>query len=191
MQYIRDNSIGTPADLQIDFTNRMSQWLASKNYRMMGWNEITVMISHNWQSVEDKSTRQRLAPGTIVHFWAGDAALVKKTIEAGYDVVNSSLEFTYLDLLDQRYIPLEKAYSFNPVPDGLTDEQKKKVLGLGCQMWSEWVPDTQNMNGKVYPRIAAYAETGWTLPDKKDYSRFLKALDYFLTVWKQQGIEFK
>jgi hexosaminidase len=186
-QYMKENGFKTPADLQIDFTNNMSQWLNSKNRHMMGWNEITGDKIHGWQNTNDNITEKRLAPGTIVQFWEGSPSLIKKAIEKGYDIVNSYNQFTYLDY---KGTSLKKAYSFNPVPDELTAEQQKKVLGLGCQMWTEWVPNEQNMNGKVDPRIAAYAETGWTSPDKKAYSHFLKSLDYFLNVWKQQGIEY-
>ena len=34
----------------------------------------------------------------------------------------------------------------------------------------------------------AYAEVFWTLPIQKDYVRFRKSLEYFLTRWKKQGI---
>ena len=41
---------------------------------------------------------------------------------------------------------------------------------------------------KKSPRIGAYAEVFWTLPIQKDYVRFRKSLEYFLTRWKKQGI---
>ena len=83
---------------------------------------------------------------------------------------------------------MEKAYSFNPVPEGLTDDQKSKVLGLGCQMWGEFIPTVESMNLKVYPRLAAYAETRWTDASNKDYQRFLDKLNSFLQKWKTEGI---
>ncbi|GHT23304.1 hypothetical protein FACS189419_07090 [Planctomycetales bacterium] len=187
-QYMKEKGIKTPADLQVDFTNKMSQWITSKGRRMMGWNEITGANIHGGKN-DDHATEQRLAPGTVVQFWEGNPSLAKKAIEDGYDVVNSHNQFTYIDFTHKK-ISLERAYSFTPVPEGLTEEQKKRVLGLGCQLWTEFVPDEKAVNYRVYPRIAAYAETGWTAPDKKDYNRFLKALAYFLTEWEKQGIEY-
>ena len=67
-------------------------------------------------------------------FWKGDPALIKKTIDKGYDVVNSYHEYTYVDY-NYESIPLSKAYAFNPVPEGLSPEEQSRVLGLGCQMW--------------------------------------------------------
>ncbi|GHV64066.1 hypothetical protein FACS1894199_01460 [Bacteroidia bacterium] len=193
VQYMQENKILSPADLQVRFTNRIADWLATKNRRIMGWNEVLgKVIPDYWRPMlpEDHITTQPLTANAIVHCWEGNIDLMRETIQEGYDIVNSFHLMTYLDLLGNKYIPLEKAYSFQPVPEGLTAEQQKKVLGCGCQMWTENVPDEQNMNTKVYPRIAAYAECGWTAPDKKDYKHFLEALDYFLTAWEKQGIHY-
>lgn len=59
---------------------------------------------------------------------------------------------------------------------------------LGCQMWGEFIPTVESMNLKVYPRIDAYAETGWTAAENKNYERFRIALDPFLKKWKDKGI---
>lgn len=186
--YMAKNGLKTPAELQVYFTNEISNMLASKGKRMMGWNEITGDKLHEYQSAEDtKEVEQQLAKGTIVHFWKGDPALIKKTIDKGYDVVNSYHEYTYIDY-NYESIPLSKAYSFNPVPEGLSPEEQSRVLGLGCQMWGEFIPTVESMNRLVYPRIAAYAETGWTGADKKDYNRFLRSLDYFTGKWTAEGI---
>lgn len=185
--YMAKNNLKTPAELQVFFTNKISNILASKNRRMMGWNEITGAKLHEYQPIEDTDVNQKLAPGTIVHFWKGDSVLVKQAIEEGYDIVNSYHEYTYLDY-SYESIPLSKSYSFNPVPEGLTEEQKSKVLGLGCQMWGEFTPTVESVNVKTFPRIAAYAETGWTEIANKNYDRFLKSLEFFKKKWTDQGI---
>lgn len=185
--YMAQKKLKTPAELQIYFTNEVSNLLVSKGKKMMGWNEITGAKLHEYQSEKDTEVKQQLAPGTIVHFWKGDPVLVKETIDKGYDVVNSYHVYTYLDY-DYKSIPLSKAYSFNPIPEGLSPEEQSRVLGLGCQMWGELIPTVESMNEKIYPRIAAYAETGWSGSDKKDYNRFLKSLDYFKNKWAAEGI---
>ena len=177
-KYMKDNHLKSPAELQVFFTNNISNLFVLKNRRMMGWNDITGDRLHTYQTAIDtvKQNRQ-LAPGTVVHFWKGDPVLLLQTIEKGFDVVNSYHVYTYLDYTLES-ISLEKAYGFNPVPEGLTEEQSKRVLGLGCQMWGEFIPTVESMNLKIFPRIAAYAETGWTDISNKDYDRFLKALEF-------------
>lgn len=187
--YMKEHNINTPAGLQVFFTNKVSNLLAGKNRRMMGWNEITGAQVNEYQQGEKGESNQKLAKGTIVQFWKGAPQLVKETIEKGYDVVNSNNAYTYLDY-GYNSISLERAYRFNPIPAGLTEVQQKRVIGLGCQMWGEFIPTVESMNFKIYPRIAAYAETGWCGEKQKDYPRFLRALPYFLDRWKEMGIKY-
>lgn len=186
--YMAKHGLKTPAELQVFFTNNISKLLKSKDRRMMGWNEITGARLHDYQSNEDtQKSSQELAEGTIVHFWKGDSTLIVNTIKSGYDVVNSFHEYTYLDY-SYESIPLSKAYSFSPIPKGLPSNLEDKVLGMGCQMWGEFIPTIESMQLKVFPRIAAYAESAWTSPQNKNYDNFLKVLPYFLKRWDEKGI---
>jgi len=187
--YMAQNNLKTPTELQIFFTNKVSNILASKERRMMGWNEIVGSKVNDYQEEAGNDMNTKLNPQTIVHFWKGDPKLIKEAIENGYDVVNSYCKYTYLDY-SYSSIPLERAYSFNPIIEGLTPAQQQKVLGMGCQMWGEVIPTVESMNYKVYPRIAAYAEDSWTFAANKNYSHFLKSLPYFLNKWKAAGIKY-
>lgn len=186
-KYLKEHNLATPAELQVYFTNNISKLLAGKGRKMMGWNEITGAKLHEYQSEEDTDVKQSLEPGSIVHFWKGDPVLIKQTAQQGYKVVNSYHEFTYLDY-DYKTIPLEKAYSFNPIPEGLTAEQEKNIIGMGCQMWGEFIPTVEDMNRQVYPRIAAYAECGWSGEGLKDYSRFEHSLAWYKKRWDKLKI---
>lgn len=45
------------------------------------------------------------------------------------------------------------------------------------------------MNQKIFPRIAAYAEVGWTEAKNKNYERFLKSLkDKMIVHWQKAGV---
>ena len=85
---------------------------------------------------------------------------------------------------------MKRAYFFNPIPDGLTSEQATHIIGLGCQMWCEFVPDERTLESKTYPRIAAYADTGWHGSEDKNYTRFLADLAHFAQHWENTGIVF-
>lgn len=186
--YMKRNKLSSPAALQVAFTNEMSNRLAAKGKRMMGWNDITGAKLHEYnEEVEDVSHTRKLAEGTIVHFWKGDLKLIRETIEKGYDIVNSYHMSTYLDY-DYSSISLAKAYSFYPIPDSLPRTMEKNVLGLGCQMWGEFINTVEKMNYKIYPRIAAYAEAGWTLKENKDYDRFRNSLQNMLRNWDREKI---
>lgn len=185
--FMREKKLATPADLQVFFTNSISQYLERKGRRMMGWNEILGHNIHQYQSKEDAKSDQQLAGKTIVQFWKGDVELIKQAAMNGYDIVNSWNKYTYLDK-DYDEIPLSKAYSFDPVPAGLDPKFHHKIIGVGCQMWGEWIPTNGQMHYLVFPRIAAYAEVGWTEKRNMDFDSFKLGLNKIEQRWTQKGI---
>lgn len=187
--YMEAHKLASPADLQIAFTNKISVYLSQKGRRMAGWNEIMGSKLHEYNDSKDVAT-EKLAPGTIVQFWKGELKLITDAVSKGYDVINSYHAATYLDY-DYNEISLEKAYSFDPIPAGLDPKYYSKILGSGCQMWGEWTPDVKTMNHQVFPRLAAYAEDGWTLPANKNFTQFQQALQYFYARWDKEGIAYK
>jgi hexosaminidase len=186
-EYMKANNIKSPADLQIDFTNGISNYLEQHGHRMIGWNDILGGLHGNNDST-DASAKQKLSQGTIIQFWTGDPEIVTQAVLKGHDVVNSYWNNTYLDY-DYNTTPLVKAYEFNPVPASLPQNLHQKILGVGAQMWGEWIPTVERMNYLIYPRIAALAEVGWTGNERKDFDRFVKSLSsYFINNWKDKGI---
>ena len=188
-QYMKKNGLQTPADLQVYFTNQISKYLESKGRRMMGWNEIMGHNLHYYQNANDTKTTQKLASNSIVHFWKGDVKLAETAAKNGYEIVNSLHSSTYLDYT-YKNLPLTKAYSFDPIPEKLDAKYHNKIVGLGCQMWGEWIPTKGNMHYQVFPRIAAYAEVGWTELANKNYSKFYRSLKNLQEDWSAKGIYF-
>ena len=185
VQFMADHQIPTFSDLQVWSINRFSKYLESKNIRMMGWNEITGDNIRNESHIV-ASQKEKLAEGTIVHFWDGDISLVNKAIEKNYEVVNSNRHYTYLDY-SYEVTPLEKAYCFTPIPEGLSAEKESKILGLGCQMWGEYTPNTTRLYYQIFPRIAAYAECGWTAGGNKNYTEFCERVKKTERRWRKAG----
>ncbi|CAF3717298.1 unnamed protein product [Rotaria sp. Silwood1] len=190
-KFINEHNLQSPADLQIWFTNKISNFINGKHRRMMGWNEIMGDIKlHHYTTESDILTKEKLAQNTIVQFWTGSLDLLNKIISHGYDVINSYCEYTYLDYSHYR-ISLEKAYNFDPIPERLPEEFYSKILGLGCQMWGEWIPTIDRMNQQIFPRLAAYAEVGWTSLKNKNYQNFQQKLtSYFYKRWDKQEISY-
>jgi hexosaminidase len=154
---------------------------------LLFWKEKERSNVHEWQ--KDVNASGKLSKNAIVHFWKGDAKLIKEAVEKGYKVVNSTHSFTYLDY-DYKSISLEKAYMFNPVTEGIADKDKGNIIGLGCQMWAEWIPTVDAMYKQIFPRAAAYAETGWTNHENKNFTRFQSSLEEQKLRWKKAGIPF-
>lgn len=173
-------------DIQIEYTNRMSHYFQDKSLTMMGWSELLGKNLHQGEiSFSDPS--QKVADNVIVQFWKGDINELIAAAKGGYKLVNSHHIATYLDY-SYKTIPLKAAYDFNPVPDGLPAEFAANIIGSGCQMWCEWVSDAGRLHYQLYPRLAAYAEVGWSAADRKDYADFIGRLAPIIKNWKAAGI---
>lgn len=188
-EYMKENGLTSPADLQIMFTNNISKFINENGRRMMGWNEIAGSNIHESENDEDFEVKGELAKNAVVHFWKGSLDLINNSVENGYDIVNSHHSNTYLDY-NYNSIPLEKSYAFDPIPEGLDKKYYSKVLGSGCQMWTEWTPTNKDVEKQTFPRLAAYAEVGWTQKERKNYENFRSNLNPILQRWKDEGVEF-
>jgi hexosaminidase len=190
-KYMKEHNIKTPADLQIDFTNKISKFIEENGRRMMGWNEIMGKNIHTGfeEKKDDKEAETELAKNAIVHFWKGDLELLTEAAKQGYGIVNSLHNRTYLDY-GYESITLEKAYSFDPIPEGLEAQYHKNIYGTGCQMWSEWTPTNADVERQTFPRIAAFAEVGWTQLENKNYDSFKVALNRLQKHWDSLGINY-
>ncbi|GGW41379.1 beta-N-acetylhexosaminidase [Arenibacter certesii] len=186
-KYMKENNLKTFADLQVDFTNRISNYIESKGRKMMGWNEILGTNVHEYQAEKDSEAETELSKSAVIHFWRGDIKLMTEAAKEGYNIVNSLHTETYLDY-SYGDIPLNRAYNFNPIPNDLDAKYHNRIIGTGSQMWGEWIPTSGYMDFMTFPRIAAYAEAGWTHPQQKDFDRFLNALPNLLEIWKNNGI---
>ncbi|MCL6296185.1 beta-N-acetylhexosaminidase [Jejuia spongiicola] len=190
-EYMKEHGIKTPADLQIAFTNDISKFIEANGRRMMGWNEIMGINIHKGfeEKKHDQEAEKELAKNVVVHFWKGNLDLATQAAEKGYGIVNSLHSNTYLDY-GYKSISLEKAYDFNPIPKGLDKKYHDNVYGLGCQMWSEWTPTNKDVERQTFPRIAAFAEVGWTALENKDYESFKQALKKIQKHWDSLGINY-
>jgi hexosaminidase len=187
--YMKDNNLATTGELQMFFINKVSKYLESKGRRMMGWNEILGQNIHGFLSEADTRSNLKLSKASVVHFWKGDVDLAKKALNEGYDIVNSLNTYTYLDY-DYKALPLSKAYEFDPMPPGIDPKYFSKVMGLECHMWGEWIPTKGEMHFLTFPRIAAYAEVGWTEMKNKDFQRFKSGLSKLQKHWSEKNIYF-
>ena len=161
---IRAEKLKDENDLQVYFTNRIATYLAERGRRIVGWNQIL---------------GKGLDKSAIPQWWAGGKQEFFKALEAGHEGILSSYLDTYLDH-SHALTPLSWAYRYEPIDPALGVNAAKRVLGLEAPLWSEFVRSQARLDYQVYPRLIAYAETGWTQPELKDYTDFRARLDPFL-----------
>lgn len=173
-------------DIQIEFTNHMSRYIQEQGCSMMGWNEILGKNLHADDHISFEDPNQKVASNVIVQFWKGNLDEMKDAARNGYKLVNSYHAYTYLDYTYEA-IPLEKTYHFNPIPEGLPKEYEKNIIGMGAQMWGEFIPTVDRMNEQLYPRVAALAEVAWS-KKKEGFEDFLVRLQHVEKYWLTLGI---
>jgi hexosaminidase len=154
-------------ELQSYFIRRMDAFLNARGRRLVGWDEIL---------------EGGLAPNAVVMSWRGENGGIAAA-QAAHDVVMAPYQYTYFDYYQSEdraaeplaiggYLPLEKAYTYEPIPAALTPEEGQHVLGAQGQIWTEYIPDYQQVEYMAFPRLAALAEVVWTPVERKNYADF-------------------
>jgi hexosaminidase len=158
-------------ELQSYFVQRIEKVLKAHGKKMIGWDEIL---------------EGGLAESALVMSWRGE----KGGIEAatlGHDVIMTPGNWVYLDHYQGSskvepvgiggYTTMEESYGYEPVPAELDKGKAKHILGTQGNVWSEYMYTPELVEYRVYPRIIALAEVGWTQPEKKDFDGFVKRMD--------------
>lgn len=158
--------------LQNYVTSRVQSYLASKGRRIIGWDEIL---------------EGNLAPGATVMSWRGTEGGIKAS-ELGFDVIMTPDDYCYLDYCQSdhpefepigigNYVPVEKCYGYEPY-DGIPEEARHHILGVQCNLWTEFIATDSHLEYMLLPRLLAISEVQWTVPENKSYERFRSSLLY-------------
>ncbi|MFN3939444.1 MAG: FN3 associated domain-containing protein, partial [Chitinophagales bacterium] len=64
--------------------------------------------------------------------------------------------------------------SFNPVPEVLDTAYYQYILGGQGNMWTEYMPDSRQVEYMLLPRLTALAEVLWHNPTERNFNAFAK-----------------
>ncbi len=166
---MKEEGLETTAQLQSYFIKRMEQFLSSKNRILLGWDEII---------------EGGLAPGATVMSWRGYQGGWEASKE-GHDVIMTPGDVylnqyqgnpDYEPIAFGGYVPLNKVYSFDPVVDSMSMEQKRHILGSQANLWSEFITNKDESEYMLFPRLAALSEALWTPKEKKSWNDFAEKI---------------
>ncbi|MCY1722174.1 beta-N-acetylhexosaminidase [Prolixibacteraceae bacterium Z1-6] len=183
---IKGNELKDEHELQSWFITRMDKYLTSKGRKLIGWDEIL---------------EGGLAPEAAVMSWRG----TKGGIEAAkqkHHVVMSPNSHMYIDHYQSRdkdneplaiggFLPVERVYSYEPVPEELSEEEAQYILGVQTNLWTEYIATTKKVEYMLLPRLQAEAEVAWTPKDLKEFSDFEKRLNVDYERLKKLEINFR
>jgi hexosaminidase len=185
---IRELGLADEEQLQAWIIGRLAAHIESRGRRAFGWDEIL-----------EGGT---LAPSATVVSWRGLRGATTAA-KRGHDVISSPDDQVYLDYrqsdLPNEPIPVsivltvDDVFGFDPVPAGLSDEQRAHVIGGQGNMWSEHVDIVRKLDYQLFPRVAALAEALWSadVAGPRDLADFRGRLAEHLARLEAMGIEYR
>lgn len=123
-------------ELQGYFINRINKYLTGKGKKVITWNE----------SLKGGNLDEDI----IVQMWMDPKGLSKKSPNT---LINSDFYHYYTDY-PYSMTPLKKTYEYEPEING-------NVMGVDTPIWTEYVPDREQMELMCFPRFIAAAQTAW------------------------------
>ena len=161
---IRAENLKNEHELQSYVIRRMEKTLAKYGKRLIGWDEIL---------------EGGLAPEAAVMSWRGAKGGIAAA-KMRHDVVMSPNSHCYYDYSQSHsgeprsfggFIPLERAYQFNPT-ESVPAEFHSHILGGQANLWTEYIPNEKHAEYMIAPRVSALAEAVWTPQEQRSWDDF-------------------
>ena len=158
--------------LQTYFIGRVQKILNNYGKKIIGWDEII---------------EGGLVNGATVMSWRGEEGGIFAA-KAGNNAIMSPTSHLYFDYYQARtgeplamggLIPLEKVYSYEPIPEGLDINQATMILGAQGNVWTEYIKTPEMVEYMSVPRMTALSEIVWSKRKKRDFSEFRKRLNFY------------
>ena len=170
-------------ELQSYFIKRIEKFINSKGKNIIGWDEIL---------------EGGLAPNATVMSWRGTEGGIAAA-KQGHDVVMTPTSHCYFDYYQDDhpdeplaiggFLPLEKVYNYEPIPDELTAEEAKHILGTQGNVWTEYIPNPDHLFYMAFPRASALAEVNWSPKVSRNYENFLVRIDNHINRMELMGVK--
>ncbi len=154
--FMKKHHITDAKALQVYFNQRLLKIVEKHGKRMEGWDEVL---------------QPDLPKSVIIQSWRGQESLWQAAREGYKGILSAGY---YLDLMrpasyhyeiDPLVLPPERKALLErqnkPIPAPLTPEEQKNILGGEAAMWEE-LADAENLDAKLWPRLAAIAERFWS-----------------------------
>lgn len=144
-----------------EFIEKAGEIINNLDRKMIGWEEASA---------------GQIRTDSLLQLW-NDNYNIQPAIERGIHLILSPCSYTYLDhgnysgqpetytWCRAQGVPLERVYSFNPA-------NFSQVKGIEAPVWTELVSTEAALDNRIWPRLAAVAEIGWTVQEDRNYLQF-------------------
>ncbi|MBR3927232.1 MAG: beta-N-acetylhexosaminidase [Akkermansia sp.] len=192
--FMQQNGLRSSGHIQHWFTHRMAEMMARHGRRIVGWDEI----------MDDGE----VPSDAVVMYWRSwvRPCALRRALRAGHEVIQSPDSHFYFNFsqgklpANPQYKPhgsltaeqdWRHVYSYNPIPENLTPEQRRLIIGLQANCWSESIADGRKLEYQTVPRICALAEVAWCAPTLKNEAEFLERIRAQYPWFEAQQINYR
>lgn len=180
-QRIADKGLADEFELQQWLMNQIEKHLKTLKKKAIIWDDIV---------------SEDMVNTSTIMCWQGKKA-ARTAAKHGNDVImcpTTHCYFNYYQCKDsdeplcmEGYVSLGKAYSFDPMPEGLSDSQQKHILGGQCNLWTEFINTPKMAEYMIMPRLFALSECVWSKKENKDAKKFEKKVEFERNLMKKLG----
>ena len=155
--------------LQSYVMNRMAKVVEARGRRVIGWDEIL---------------EGNVSETAIIMSWRGTEGGIEAA-RKGHDVIMAPYSHLYFDYYQSEdianeplciggYLPVERVFEFKPLPEELTPEQQKHIIGVQANIWTEYIASFNHVQYMAMPRMDALTEIQWNNPEQRDFEAFVE-----------------
>ena len=155
--FLKKHHLESTPQLQVYFNQRLQKILTRRGKRMMGWDEVL---------------QSDLPKNVVIQSWRGPKSLAEAAHQGHAGILSAGY---YLDLMQ----PAAQHYAVDPLKGeagNLSPEEQKLVLGGEAAMWEE-LATSENLDAKLWPRLAAIAERLWSPASVNDIASMYARLE--------------
>ena len=182
---IAREGLADEAELQSYFIRRIASFLRAHGRRLIGWDEIL---------------EGGLAPDATVMSWRGmDGGI--EAARQGHDVIMTPTSHCYFDyyqadpeqepLAIGGLTPLDTVYGFEPIPEALSPDEARHVLGAQGNVWTEYMATADDVEYMAFPRMLALSEVVWSPRDARSWDDFVRRLPPHLRRLDALGVNYR
>ena len=165
----KDDKFTAEDYLQSYVMNRMAKVVEARGRRVIGWDEIL---------------EGNVSETAIIMSWRGTEGGIEAA-RKGHDVIMAPSSHLYFDYYQSEdiasepmciggYLPVERVYEFQPLPEELTPEQQKHIIGVQANIWTEYIAHFWHVQYMALPRMEALTEIQWNNPQERDFDAFVE-----------------
>ncbi len=183
---IKAEGLADEDELQSWFIRQIESWLNERGRRLVGWDEIL---------------EGGLAPNATVMSWRGSEGGIAAA-NAGHDVVMTPNTYCYLDYYQhedwereppalRRTLTLKQAWQYVVIPEQIAKDKKHHILGGQGNIWTEFIPTSEQVEYMAFPRAIAIADILWNHPEERSYDALIKRLREHLPCLDSLGVNYR